>query len=88
MDIMRFISQFLYRIRYWLLWGTIFVTSLVIYFTQFLPYSYTVKSSLYAGITTSTSLDGSAINFGVVTSTYKYSKITRHIRKGFYSSIS
>lgn len=70
MDIMRFISQFLYRIRYWLLWGTIFVTSLVIYFTQFLPYSYTVKSSLYAGITTSTSLDGSAINFGVVTSTF------------------
>lgn len=70
MDIMRFISQFLYRIRYWLLWGTLFVTGLVIYFTQFLPYSYTVKSSLYAGITSSTSLDGSAINFAVVTSTF------------------
>lgn len=49
MDILLFISQFLYRIRYWLLWGTLFVTGLVIYFTQFLPYSYTVKSSLYAG---------------------------------------
>lgn len=69
-DIMLFISQFLYRIRYWLLWGSLFVTGLVIYFTQFLPYSYTVKSSLYAGITNSTSLDGSNINFSVVTATF------------------
>lgn len=70
MDILLFISQFLYRIRYWLLWGTLFVTSLVIYFTQFLPYSYTVKSSLYAGITSSTSLDGAAVNFSVVAATF------------------
>lgn len=70
MDIMLFISQFLYRIRYWLLWGTLFVTGLVIYFTQFLPYSYTVKSSLYAGITNSTSIDGSSINYSVVNSTF------------------
>lgn len=70
MDIILFISQFLYRIRYWLLWGTLFVTGLVIYFTQFLPYSYTVESSLYAGITNSTSIDGSAINYSVVNSTF------------------
>ncbi len=70
MDIILFISQFLYRIRYWLLWGTLFVTGLVIYFTQFLPYSYTVKSSLYAGITNSTSIDGSAINYTAVNSTF------------------
>ena len=70
MDILLFISQFLYRIRYWLLWGTLFVTGLVIYFTQFLPYSYTVKSSLYAGITSSTSLDGAAVNFSVVAATF------------------
>ena len=70
MDILIFISQFLYRIRYWLLWGTLFVTGLVIYFTQFLPYSYTVKSSLYAGITSSTSLDGAAVNFSVVAATF------------------
>lgn len=70
MDIAQFISQFLYRIRYWLLWGTLFVTGLVIYFTQFLPFSYTVESSLYAGVTTSTSLDGSSINFAVVNSTF------------------
>lgn len=70
MDILQFISQFFYRIRYWLFWGTFFVTGLVIYFTQFLPYSYTVKSSLYAGVTNSTSLDGSNINFSVVNSTF------------------
>lgn len=70
MDILLFISQFLYRIRYWLLWGTLFVTGLVIYFTQFLPYSYTVKSSLYAGITSSTSLDGASVNFSVVAATF------------------
>lgn len=52
------------------MWGTLFVTGLVIYFTQFLPYSYTVKSSLYAGITNSTSLDGASINFSVVTATF------------------
>ena len=70
MDIILFISQVLYRIRYWLLWGTLFVTGLVIYFTQFLPYSYTVESSLYAGITNSTSIDGSAINYSAVNSTF------------------
>lgn len=70
MDIILFISQFLYRIRYWLLWGTLFVTGLVIYFTQFLPYSYTVESSLYAGITNSTSIDGAAINYSAVNSTF------------------
>lgn len=70
MDILPFISQFFYRIRYWLLWGSLFVTGLVIYFTQFLPYSYTVKSSLYAGITSSTSLDGAAVNFSVVAATF------------------
>lgn len=70
MDIMLFISQFLYRIRYWLLWGTLFVTGLVVYFTQFLPYSYTVTSSIYAGVTNSTSLDGSSINYMVINSTF------------------
>lgn len=70
MDILPFISQFFYRIRYWLLWGSLFVTGLVIYSTQFLPYSYTVKSSLYAGITSSTSLDGATVNFSVVAATF------------------
>ncbi len=70
MDILQFISQFFYRIRYWLLWGSLLVTGLVIYFTQFLPYSYTVKSSLYAGVTNTTSLDGSSINYTAIASTF------------------
>lgn len=70
MDIAQFIAQFLYRIRYWLLWGTLIITGVVIYFTQFLPFSYTVESSLYAGITNSTSIDGSAVNGLTVNSTF------------------
>lgn len=61
MDIIQFLAQFFYRIRYWLLWGSLIVTTLVIYFTQFLPFSYTVNSSLYAGITNSTNLDGTEL---------------------------
>jgi len=70
MDISQFISQFFYRIRYWLFWGVLFVTGLVVYFTQFLPYSYTVESSLYAGVTNTTSIDGSSVNFTAVNSTF------------------
>lgn len=70
MDIAQFISLFLYRIRYWLLWGSFIVTGLVIYFTQFLPYSYTVESSLYAGVTNATNIDGAAINYTAINSTF------------------
>ena len=61
MDIVQFISQFFYRIRYWLLWGSLIVTALVIYFTQFLPFKYTVNSSIYAGVTNSINIDGSKL---------------------------
>ena len=70
MDIAHCRSQFIYRIRYWLLWGTLFVTGLVIYFTQFLPYSYTVESSIYAGVTNSTTVDGTTVNYTVINSTF------------------
>ncbi len=70
MDIAQFVSQFLYRIRYWLLWGTLFVTGLVIYFTQFLPYSYTVKGSLYAGVTNATTIEGSTMSVSTINSTF------------------
>ena len=49
MDVIQFIPQFLYRIRYRLLWGSLIVTALVIYFTQFLPFSYTVNSNIDRG---------------------------------------
>lgn len=60
-NVIQFIAQFLYRIRYWLLWGSLIVTGLVIYFTQFLPYSYTASSSIYAGVTNETTIDGSLV---------------------------
>ena len=61
MDIIQFIAQFFYRIRYWLLWGGFVVTVLVAYFTQFLPFSYTVNSNIYAGVTNVVNIDGSKI---------------------------
>ena len=61
MDIIQFIAQFFYRIRYWLLWGGFIVTALVAYFTQFLQFSYTVNSNIYAGVTNVTNIDGSKI---------------------------
>ena len=70
MDIAQFITQFIYRIRYWLLWGNLFVTGLVIYFTQFLPYSYTVESSLYAGVTNGTAINGENVSFNIINSTF------------------
>ena len=83
MNIVQFLASFFYRIRYWLLWGSLLVTALVIYFTQFLPYSYTVNSSLYAGVTNSTNLDGSQlIN---INSTFD-NIIKKHFGKGFSTS--
>lgn len=70
MDILLFISQFLYRIRYRILWGSLIVTGLVIYFTQFLPYSYSVKGSIYTGVSTQTSLDGSTTNYAAIASSF------------------
>ncbi len=70
MNIAQFITQFIYRIRYWLLWGSLLVTGLVIYFTQFLPFNYTVEGSLYAGVTNETSIDGTSINSLTINSTF------------------
>ncbi|MDR0961031.1 MAG: hypothetical protein LBM62_00510 [Mediterranea sp.] len=71
MDIGKFIAQFFYRIRYSIVWGTFIVTALVVYFTQFLPFSYTVEGSIYAGVTNATSIDGSSINVTAVNSTFE-----------------
>lgn len=70
MDIILFLSQFLYRIRYRLLWGSLLVTLLVIYFTQFLPFSYTVNSSIYVGVTNSNTVTEEGYNFFSVNSTF------------------
>ena len=70
MDILLFISQFIYRIRYKMFWGSLIVTGLVVYFTQFLPYSYSVKGSIYTGVSTQTSLDGSSTNYAAIGSSF------------------
>lgn len=57
MDITLYISRFLYRIRYQLIFGSIIVTALVAYFTQFMTKTYTVNTSIYTGIASSTGLD-------------------------------
>lgn len=71
MDIALYISLFFYRIRYWLLWGTLLVTVLVIYATQFLPFSYTVDSSIYAGVSTSVNISGGTSSGNIVTGTFE-----------------
>ena len=71
MNIAKYVSQFFYRIRYWLLWGSLIVTALVIYFTQFLPYSYTVESSLYVGVTSATNIDGTTVSSYTATTTFE-----------------
>lgn len=71
MDITLYISRFLYRIRHQLFYGTILVTALVAYFTQFLGKNYTVSTSIYTGITSSTGLqDDSHLDWQEVNNTY------------------
>ncbi len=65
-------SQFIYRIRHWLFFGSLIITALVYYFSQFMSKSYTSSTSLYAGVSSAISLneDQSNINFTMVNSTY------------------
>lgn len=57
MDITLYISRFLYRIRHQIILGSLIVTGLVAYFTQFLPRQYTVNTSIYTGIASNTGLN-------------------------------
>ncbi len=57
MDITLYISRFIYRIRHQLVFGTLIITALVAYFSQFLEKKYTVNTSIYTGITSNTGLD-------------------------------
>lgn len=72
MNISLFISRFLYRIRYQLIFGSILVTALVAYFTKFLPKEYTVNTSIYTGIVSSTTLndDGGSVDYQTVNNTF------------------
>lgn len=60
MDIVQYIFRFFYHIRYWLIYGALIVTGLVIYVTRFLPKSYTVSTTIFTGIVSGTTItDGS-----------------------------
>lgn len=57
MDVFSHISRFLFRIRYKLIFGSVFAVILAIYFTNFLPKVYQVTTTVFTGITSQTSLD-------------------------------
>ncbi|MDL2221168.1 hypothetical protein LJC35_01285 [Parabacteroides sp. OttesenSCG-928-N08] len=70
MDITLFISRFLYRIRYQIILGSIAVAALVAYFSQFLPKSYTVTTSIYTGIAYNATLEDDRPNTVVLNNTF------------------
>lgn len=60
MDVLQYIFRFFYHIRYWLIYGSLAVTSLVIYVSRFLPKTYTVSTTIFTGIVSGTTIiDGS-----------------------------
>ena len=71
MDITLYISRFIYRIRHQLVFGTLIITALVAYFSQFLEKKYTVTTSIYTGITSHTGLnDETRPDWQAVNNTY------------------
>lgn len=71
MDITLYISHFIYRIRHQLVFGTLIITALVAYFSQFLEKKYTVTTSIYTGITSNTGLnDETRPDWQAVNNTY------------------
>lgn len=58
MDMLHFISKFVYRIRYKLIIGPLLITALVAYFSQFITKKYTVNTSVFTGIASGTTVNG------------------------------
>ena len=84
MDITLYISRFIYRIRHQLVFGTLIITALVAYFSQFLEKKYTVTTSIYTGITSNTGLnDETRPDWQAVNNTYDnlVNQIKRNLRK-------
>lgn len=57
MDIIKFLSSFIYRIRYKLIIGSIISVALAWYFTGYLPKLYTASTTIFTGITSRSSVD-------------------------------
>lgn len=71
MDITLYISRFSNGIRHQLVFGTLIITALVAYFSQFLEKKYTVTTSIYTGITSNTGLnDETRPDWQAVNNTY------------------
>ena len=64
-------SKYNNRIRHQLVFGTLIITALVAYFSQFLEKKYTVTTSIYTGITSNTGLnDETRPDWQAVNNTY------------------
>lgn len=64
-------SKYKKRIRHQLVFGTLIITALVAYFSQFLEKKYTVTTSIYTGITSNTGLnDETRPDWQAVNNTY------------------
>lgn len=57
MNIPLYIVRFLHRIRYQMIFGCLIVTALVAYFSQFIQKKYTVTTSIYTGIASTSGLE-------------------------------
>lgn len=57
MNLPLYIVRFLHRIRYQMLFGSLIVTALVFYFSQFIQKKYTVTTSIYTGIASTSGLE-------------------------------
>lgn len=57
MNLPIYIARFLHRIRYQMLFGSLIVTALVFYFSQFIQKKYTVTTSIYTGIASTSGLE-------------------------------
>lgn len=57
MNLPLYIVRFLHRIRYQMVFGSLIVTALVFYFSQFIQKKYTVTTSIYTGIASTSGLE-------------------------------
>lgn len=62
MDTLYFLTRFFYRIRFPLILGTALATLLAIFFTRFLPTTYSVTTTVFTGITAKPALDDMSSN--------------------------
>lgn len=71
MNVPLYIVRFLHRIRYQMIFGSLIVTALVAYFSQFIQKKYTVNTSIYTGIASTSGLEeDNRLNFFELNSTF------------------